>query len=103
MSQKNISLTLKSFCVNFSLELKEIILSHPVTSKQPQIIVLMRHPVLGGLRLLFLPNVPGAAFIPPFSPPTSIQDFSKILLYTKYNFMFFFSKFTLHLVMLQQK
>ena len=47
MSQKNILLTFKGFCMNFSLELKKIILSHPVTSKQPHKIVqiLMRHPV----------------------------------------------------------
>ena len=49
MSQKNILLTFKGFCMNFSLELKKNILSHPVTSKQPHKIVqiLMRHPVLG--------------------------------------------------------
>jgi hypothetical protein len=51
MSQKNILLTFKVFCMNFSLELKKIILSHPVTSKQPHKIVqiLMRHPVEGFL------------------------------------------------------
>ena len=45
---KNILLTFKGFCMNFSLELKKIILSHPVTSKQPHKIVqiLMRHPVV---------------------------------------------------------
>ena len=45
--KKNILLTFKGFCMNFSLELKKIILSHPVTSKQPHKIVqiLMRHPV----------------------------------------------------------
>ena len=48
---KNISLTFKGICMNFSLELKKIyILSHPVASKQPHKIVqiLMGHPV-GGL------------------------------------------------------
>ena len=47
VTKKNISLTFKGFCMNFSLELKKIILSHPVTSKQPHKIVqiLMRHPV----------------------------------------------------------
>ena len=47
MSQKCILLTFKGICMNFSLELKKIILSHPVTSKQPHKIVqiLMRHPV----------------------------------------------------------
>ena len=47
MSQKIILLTFKGFCMNFSLELKKIISSHPVTSKQPHKIVqiLMRHPV----------------------------------------------------------
>ena len=47
MSQKIILLTFKGFCMNFSLELKKIILSHPVTSKQLHKIVqiLMRHPV----------------------------------------------------------
>ena len=50
MSQKNILLTFKGFCMNFSLELKKNILSHPVTSKQPHKIVqiLMRHPVQVG-------------------------------------------------------
>ena len=45
--KKIILLTFKDFCMNFSLELREIILSHPVTSKQPHKIVqiLMRHPV----------------------------------------------------------
>ena len=45
--KKNILLTFKGFCMNFSLELKKIIVSHPVTSKQPHKIVqiLMRHPV----------------------------------------------------------
>ena len=44
---KNILLTFKGFCMNFSLELKKIILSHPVTAKQPQKIVQihMGHPV----------------------------------------------------------
>ena len=36
---KNILLTFKGFCMNFSLELKKIISSHPVTSKQPHKIV----------------------------------------------------------------
>ena len=44
---KNILLTFKGICMNFSLELKKIILSHPVTSKQRHKIVqiLMGHPV----------------------------------------------------------
>ena len=37
--KKIILLTFKDFCMNFSLELREIILSHPVTSKQPHKIV----------------------------------------------------------------
>ena len=47
MSQKYILLTFKGICMNFSLELKKTILSHPVTSKQPPEIVQihMRHPV----------------------------------------------------------
>ena len=47
MSQKNILLTFKGFCMNFSLELKKNILSHPVTSKQPHktVQIRMRHPV----------------------------------------------------------
>ena len=45
--KKNILLTFKGFCMNFSLELKKNISSHSVTSKQPHKIVqiLMRHPV----------------------------------------------------------
>ena len=45
--KKYILLTFKGICMNFSLELKKIILSHPVTSKQPPEIVQihMRHPV----------------------------------------------------------
>ena len=45
--KKYILLTFKGICMNFSLELKKNILSHPVTSKQPHKIVqiLMRHPV----------------------------------------------------------
>ena len=45
--KKYILLTFKGICINFSLELKKIILSHPVTSKQPPEIVQihMRHPV----------------------------------------------------------
>jgi hypothetical protein len=40
-------LTFKGICMNFLLEFKKIILSHPVTSKQPHKIVQihMRHPV----------------------------------------------------------
>ena len=47
MSQKFILLTFKGFCMNFSLELKKNISSHPMTFKQPHKIVqiLMRHPV----------------------------------------------------------
>ena len=36
MSQKIFLLTSKSNCINFSLELKFFILSHPVDSKQPR-------------------------------------------------------------------
>ena len=45
--KKCILLTFKGICMNFSLELKKITLSHPVTSKQPHKIVQihMRHPV----------------------------------------------------------
>ena len=44
---KNILLTFKGNCMNFSLELLFFILSHPVTSKQPHKIVqiLLGHPV----------------------------------------------------------
>ena len=47
MSQKYILLTFKGICMNFLLELKFFILSHPVTSKQPHKIVQihMRRPV----------------------------------------------------------
>ena len=40
-------LTFKGICMNFLLELKFFILSHPVTSKQPREIVQihMHHPV----------------------------------------------------------
>ena len=46
-------LSFKGNCMNFLLELKFFILSHPVTSKQPHKIVqrLMGHPVL---RAIFL-------------------------------------------------
>ena len=45
--KKCILLTFKGICMNFSLELKKIILSHPMTSKQPPEIVQihMCHPV----------------------------------------------------------
>jgi hypothetical protein len=41
-------LTFKGICMNFLLELKFFILSHPVTSKQPHKIVQIHkgHPVL---------------------------------------------------------
>ena len=47
MSKKYTLLTFKGICMNFLLELKFFILSHPVTSKQPcKIIQLhMAHPV----------------------------------------------------------
>ena len=47
MSKKYTLLTFKGICMNFLLELKFFILSHPVTSKQPHKIVQihMRHPV----------------------------------------------------------
>ena len=35
MSKKYTILTFKGICINFLLELKRCILSHPVTSKQP--------------------------------------------------------------------
>ena len=44
MSQKIFLLTFKGNCMNFSLELKFFILSHPVTSKHHHKIV-QRHPV----------------------------------------------------------
>ena len=47
MSNKYTLLTFKGICMNFLLELKFFILSHPVTSKQPHKIVQihMGHPV----------------------------------------------------------
>ena len=39
MSKKYTLLTFKGICMNFLLELKFFILSHPVTSKQPHKIV----------------------------------------------------------------
>ena len=47
MSKKNTLLTFKGICMNFLLELRFFILSHPVTSKQPHKIVQihMVHPV----------------------------------------------------------
>ena len=47
MSKKYTLLTFKGICMNFLLELKFFILSHPVTSKQPHKIVQihMGHPV----------------------------------------------------------
>ena len=47
MSKKYTLLTFKGICMNFLLELKFFILSYPVTSKQPRIIVQihMPHPV----------------------------------------------------------
>ena len=47
MSKKYTLLTFKVICMNFLLELKFFILSHPVTSTQPQKIVQihMGHPV----------------------------------------------------------
>ena len=48
MSKKYDLLTFEDFFMNFLLELKFLILSHPVTSKQPHEIVQihMHHPVL---------------------------------------------------------
>ena len=48
MSKKYDLLTFEDFFMNFLLELKFLILSHPVTSKQPHKIVQihMGHPVL---------------------------------------------------------
>ena len=53
MSKKYTLLTFKGICMNFLLELKIFILSHPVTSKQPHKIVQihMVHPVFGTLSL----------------------------------------------------
>ena len=47
MSKKYALLTFKGICMNFLLELKFFILSHPLTSKQPRKIVQihMHHPV----------------------------------------------------------
>ena len=47
MSKKNTLLTFKGICMNFLLELRFFILSHPVTSKQPHKVVQihMGHPV----------------------------------------------------------
>ena len=47
MSKKNTLLTFKGICMNFLLELKFFILSHPLTSKQPPKVVQihMTHPV----------------------------------------------------------
>ena len=48
MSKKYALLTFKGICMNFLLELKTIIPSHPVTFKQPHKIVQVHvgHPVL---------------------------------------------------------
>ena len=48
--KKNILLTYKGKCMNFSLELLFFVSSHPVTSKQPHKIVqiLLGHPVYQG-------------------------------------------------------
>ena len=48
MSKKYTLLTFKGICMNFLLQLKFLILSHPVTSKQPHKIVqiLLTHPVI---------------------------------------------------------
>ena len=48
MSKKYDLLTFEDFFMNFLLELKFLILSHPVTSKQPHKIVqiLLVHPVI---------------------------------------------------------
>ena len=53
MSKKYTLLTFKGICMNFLLELKFFILSHPVTSKQPHKIVQihMGHPVHSALVL----------------------------------------------------
>ena len=54
MSKKYTLLTFKGICMNFLLELEFLILSHPVTSKQPREIVQihMHHPVQATLKLL---------------------------------------------------
>ena len=58
MSKKNTLLTFKGICMNFLLELKFFILSHPVTSKQPREIVQIHthHPVyqVGIIAIFFL-------------------------------------------------
>ena len=48
MSKKNTLLTFKGICMNFLLELKFFILSHPLTFKQPLKVVQihMTHPVV---------------------------------------------------------
>ena len=48
MSNEYTLLTFKDICMNFLLELKFFILSHPVTSRQPHKIVqiLLGHPVI---------------------------------------------------------
>ena len=57
MSNKYTLLTFKGICMNFLLELKFFILSHPVTSKQPHKIVQihMGHPV--GFNTVKAPNI----------------------------------------------
>ena len=47
MSKKYTLLTFKGICMNFLLELNFLILSHPVTSKQPHKVVriFLGHPV----------------------------------------------------------
>ena len=47
MSKKYTLLTFKGICMNFLLELKFFVLSHPLTSKQPPKVVQihMTHPV----------------------------------------------------------
>ena len=49
--KKNTLLTFKGICMNFLLELRFFILSHPVTSKQPHKIIQihMGHPVSNSL------------------------------------------------------
>ena len=52
MSKKYTLWTFKGICMNFLLELKFFMLSHPVTSKKPHKIVQihMRHPVCNRLK-----------------------------------------------------
>ena len=63
MSKKYTLLTFKGICMNFLLELKFFILSHPVTSKQPHKIVQihMGHPVIDAVGswqiILPMPNL----------------------------------------------